>query len=65
MAKVRMIHTAADGKNIFLAGDIHDVADATATDWVVGGVAEWAQDEVRCCTKAVPCKAVKKGATPR
>ena len=65
MAKLRVVHTAADGKNILLAGDMNDDADATATDWVVGGVAEWAQDEVRCCTKAVPCKAVKKGATPR
>ena len=60
-----MIHTAADGKNIFLAGDVHDVADVIATGWITSGVAEWAEDEVRCCAKAVPCKAVKKRATPR
>lgn len=63
--KVRMVVTAADSKNIFLVGDVYDVTDAIATSWIADGSAELAQDDVRCCTKAVPCKAVKKGATPK
>jgi len=47
-------------------GEVISVDERTAIEWLALGYAERADsDDVQCCSRAVPCKAVKKGATPR
>ena len=61
-----MIQTIATATSVHAAGEVISVDERTAIEWLALGYAERADsDDVQCCSRAVPCKAVKKGATPR
>ena len=66
MLNVKMIQTIATATSVHAAGEVISVDERTAIEWLALGYAERADsDDVQCCSRAVPCKAVKKGATPR
>ena len=66
MPKVKMIQAIATATTVYAPGEIVAVDERTAIEWLALGYAERADsDDVQCCSRAVPCKAVKKGATPR
>ena len=66
MRNVKMIQGVVTATGVHAAGEVISVDERTAIEWLALGYAERADsDDVQCCSRAVPCKAVKKGATPR
>lgn len=59
-----MIQAVATATGVHAVGEIVTVDDRTYIEWIALGYAERAE-QVECCSKSVPCKAVKKGASPR
>ena len=66
MPNVKMIQGVVTATGAHAPGEVVTVDERTAIEWLALGLAERADsDDVQCCSRAVPCKAVKKGATPR
>ena len=66
MRNVKMIQGVVTATGVHAPGEVISVDERTAIEWLALGYAERADfDDVQCCSRAVPCKAVKKGATPR
>jgi len=66
MRNVKMIQGVVTATGAHAPGEVISVDERTAIEWLALGYAERADaDDVQCCSRAVPCKAVKKGATPR
>ena len=66
MRNVKMIQGVVTATGVHAPGEVISVDERTAIEWLALGYAERADsDDVQCCSRAVPCKAVKKGAIPR
>ncbi len=66
MPNVKMIQAVVTATGAHAPGEVVAVDERTAIEWLALGFAERADaDDMQCCTRAVPCKAVRKGATPK